>query len=121
MSKIGYKIVVLFLSFFALFFLAKEITSVKSVQDLQEVVRATILNTPGYTLTPSERLYVEIDTALDTFKNDAWVKRRKKDIEKFMREHPVAGSSAEPSKSQEPPVPPSIEQVREGLKKEQLE
>jgi hypothetical protein len=69
---------------------AKEITSVKSVQDLQNVVRATILQQPGYSFTPSQKLYDQINTALESFSDDAWVKRRKHDIEKFMLEHPIA-------------------------------
>jgi hypothetical protein len=92
-GKTGYKICALWLSFFVLFSFAKEITSVKSVQDLQDVVHATILKTSGYTFAPSTQVYTEITATLEKFKDDAWVKRRRKDIETFMREHPQLQSS----------------------------
>jgi hypothetical protein len=53
---------------------------VNSVRDLQNVVHAMIRRTRGYTIEPSSQLFTEINTALETFRNDAWVRGRANDI-----------------------------------------
>jgi hypothetical protein len=73
--------------------MAKEVKTVQTVSDLQAVVHATILKTPGYTFVPSAALYAEINDALEKFKNDKWVQKRTKDIKKYMHENPVAPES----------------------------